>query len=82
MNEDRDAIAARIGVERRAALVHPFDDPNVIAGQGTAGLELMEQAALPRGATPDEVLVPCLGRRARLRHRDCGEGRRIRRRKC
>jgi threonine dehydratase len=60
VREDRDAIANRIAGERRAAFVHPFDDADVIAGQGTAGLELMEQAALA-GALPDIVLVPCSG---------------------
>ncbi len=58
--EDRDAIAHRICAERKAAFVHPYDDFNVIAGQGTVGLELMEQAhAL--GAHPDAVLVCCAG---------------------
>jgi threonine dehydratase len=37
-------------------LVHPFDDPLVIAGQGTVGLEILEDAP-----TPDVVLVPCGG---------------------
>lgn len=58
--EDRDAIARRICGERKAALIHPFDDPDVMAGQGTAGLELMEQARTI-GATPDAVLVCCSG---------------------
>lgn len=60
VREDRDVIANRIAGERSAAMVHPFDDPDVIAGQGTAGLELMEQAAIA-GALPDIVLVPCSG---------------------
>lgn len=60
VKEDRDAIAGAIARERRAALVHPFDDPDVMAGQGTAGLELMEQAAV-LGTMPDAVLVPCSG---------------------
>ena len=60
VTEDRDAIARRICAERTAAFVHPYDDFNVIAGQGTVGLELMEQAAL-RGAIPDVVLVCCSG---------------------
>ena len=58
--EDRDAIAWRICEERKAAFVHPYDDFNVIAGQGTVGLELMEQAAAV-GAVPDAVLVCCSG---------------------
>ncbi len=60
VREDRDAIANRMAGERRAALVHPFDDPDVIAGQGTAGLEMMEQAAV-LGSLPSIVLVPCSG---------------------
>lgn len=60
VSEDRDAIAGRIAAERRAALVHPFDDADVIAGQGTVGLELVEQAAL-LGWLPDAVIAPCSG---------------------
>ena len=58
--EDRDAIALRICEERKAAFVHPFDDADVMAGQGTTGLELMEQAKA-LGAIPDAVLVPASG---------------------
>ena len=60
VTEDRDAIAGRIAAERRAALVHPFDDADVIAGQGTVGLEIVEQAAL-LGKLPDAVIAPCSG---------------------
>jgi len=42
ITEDREAIGAAIVAERGLALVRPFDDPFVIAGQGTAGLELAE----------------------------------------
>lgn len=41
--EDREAIARRLADERGAVLVPPFDDPLVIAGQGTIGLELAEE---------------------------------------
>jgi len=58
--EDREAIAARLAEERGLATVRPFDDPHVIAGQGTAGLELMEQAA-EAGALPDAVIAPASG---------------------
>lgn len=58
--EDRTAIALAIAEERRAKFVHPFDDPDVIAGQGTVGLELMRQAA-DIGAVPEAVLVCCAG---------------------
>jgi threonine dehydratase len=58
--EDREEIARRIVAERGATLVPAYDDPHVVAGQGTAGLELMQQAA-ELGATPDQVLVPTSG---------------------
>ncbi len=60
VKEDRDAIARELCASRRAALVHPFDDIDVIAGQGTAGLEMMEQAEAI-GAVPDIVLVGVSG---------------------
>ena len=60
VREDRDAIATELAARRRAAMVHPFDDVDVICGQGTVGLELMEQAAV-LGCLPDAVLVPCSG---------------------
>ena len=60
VSEDRDAIANRIAAERRAEVVHPFDDARVIAGQGTVGLELMEQATA-MASPPELVLVPCSG---------------------
>lgn len=43
----------------RRALIHPFDDPHVVAGQGTLGLELLE--ALPSEAPAGDVLVPLSG---------------------
>lgn len=58
--EDRDAIAHKLAEERKAAFVAPFDDPYVIAGQGTVGLELAEQASMA-GADLGAVLVPCSG---------------------
>ncbi len=58
--EDRYQIARDLAEERRADLVHPFDDLRVMAGQGTAGLELMEQAENV-GAQPDAVLVCTAG---------------------
>lgn len=58
--EDREAITAAIARERDAAIVRPYDDPDIIAGQGTAGRELVDQAAA-LGAKPDAVLVPCGG---------------------
>jgi threonine dehydratase len=58
--EDREAIARKLVAARGATLVPAYDDPHVVAGQGTAGLELMEQAA-ELGLVPDQVLVPTSG---------------------
>lgn len=57
---DRDAIGAELSAARCLALIKPFDDPQVIAGQGTVGLELAEQAA-NAGITMADVLVCCGG---------------------
>jgi threonine dehydratase len=58
--DDREAIAASLCAERRAILVKPFDDAGIIAGQGTVGLEIAEDAAR-FGVTLDAVLSPCSG---------------------
>lgn len=58
--EDRDAIAERIAGDTGAALVRPYDDPRVIAGQSTAGLEIAEQTR-EMGMRADSVVVPCGG---------------------
>lgn len=58
--EDRDEIGARLSDERDLTLVKPFDEPMVIAGQGTTGLEIAEDAnAL--GITDADVLICCGG---------------------
>ena len=58
--EDRAAIARGIAQERGAVLVPPFDDPLIIAGQGTAGREICED--LERlGMTPDIAVVGASG---------------------
>lgn len=58
--EDRDEIAKTLCAERGAALVHPFDDADVMAGQGTVGLEIMQQAA-ERNIAVDAVLACASG---------------------
>jgi threonine dehydratase len=58
--EDREAIAAKLANERGAALVPPFDHPDIIAGQGTLGLELA-RAALARRVELEALYVPCSG---------------------
>lgn len=57
---DRDALGARIAAERGLTLIKPYDMAEVIAGQGTVGLEIAEQAA-EQGITQAEVTVPCGG---------------------
>ncbi|MCF1708789.1 threonine/serine dehydratase [Tabrizicola sp. J26] len=58
--EDRDAIGEKLADERGLTLIKPFDNPEVIAGQGTAGIEIAEQAAL-LGIDMADVLVCCGG---------------------
>jgi len=60
LKEDREEIARQKCAERRAHLVHPFNDPDVMAGQGTTGLELMEQAK-SLGLVPDAVIASASG---------------------
>ncbi len=59
-SENREEIAAGFARERGAVLVPPYDHPWTIAGQGTAGLELMSQAKAI-GAELDAVLICCGG---------------------
>jgi len=54
--EGREAMAARIVAERGMTLVPPFDHPDIIAGQGTAACELIEDAG-----PLDLLVVPCGG---------------------
>jgi threonine dehydratase len=58
--EDRQAIARELADKRHAALVPPYDDPFVIAGQGTAGREIIEDLAA-LGLAPDVVAVTASG---------------------
>jgi threonine dehydratase len=58
--EDRQAIAQDIAARRQAALVPPYDDPLIIAGQGTAGREIVEDLAA-LGLAPDVVVVTASG---------------------
>jgi threonine dehydratase len=58
--ENREEIAARYMKERGAVMVPPFEHEDIISGQGTAGLELAEEAAR-RGILMDDVLVCCSG---------------------
>jgi threonine dehydratase len=59
-SDDRAAIGDRLSAERGLTLIKPYDEPEVIAGQGTTGLEIGEQAA-EAGVTKADVLVCCGG---------------------
>jgi threonine dehydratase len=58
--DDRDAIGAALAAKRGLHLVKPFDDADVIAGQGTVGLEIATQAA-EAGVSAGAVLTCCGG---------------------
>jgi len=59
-HEDREHIAARLAQERGAALVPAFDHPDIIAGQGTVGLEIGHYAR-EKGLDLDALYSPCGG---------------------
>jgi threonine dehydratase len=58
--DDREAIAGEIAARRGAVLVPPYDDALIIAGQGTAGLEIVDDLA-GMGLVPDVVVVTASG---------------------
>jgi threonine dehydratase len=55
--ESREEIAAGLAEERGAVVVPSFADPAIVAGQGTAGLEILEQMPVP----PARIVIPCGG---------------------
>ena len=55
--ESREEIAAGISAESGATVVPSFDDPHIVAGQGTVGLEILEQLSEP----PRRIIIPCGG---------------------
>lgn len=57
LTENREAIAARIAEEKGSIVVPSFDDPYIVAGQGTVGLEIHREF----GGEPHTVVVPCGG---------------------
>ena len=56
-SEDRVTIAGRIAAESGATVVPSFDDPFIVAGQGTAGVEILDQL----GRSPPTIVIPCGG---------------------
>jgi len=59
--ESREKIAAHLAHARGAALVPSFDDPWIIEGQGSAGIEAMTQMVEMKLPDPSNVIVPCGG---------------------
>lgn len=58
--KDRAVIARELAEERGSVLVPSYDHEDIVTGQGTTGLEVMEQCA-EFGIVPDQVLVNCSG---------------------
>lgn len=60
-SESREAIAARIAAETGATVVPSFDDRQIVAGQGTVGLEILEQLAEAGAPPPPAIAIPVGG---------------------
>jgi len=58
--QDREKMGEELQAKYGATLVKPYDDPNIIAGQGTVGLEIAQQCEA-LGVKPDAVVVCCGG---------------------
>ncbi len=59
--ESRETIAARLAEARGATLVPSFDDPWIIEGQGSAGIEAADQMAAIGLGAPTHIVIPCGG---------------------
>ena len=60
LKEDRNIIGEKLVKKSGATLVHPYDDPMIVAGQGTVGLEVAQQARAKK-ANLNAFLAPCGG---------------------
>ena len=60
LRDDREKLAAELAQQTAAVLVNPFDDPFIMAGQGTLGLEIVEQSRA-LNVQPSMAFVPCGG---------------------
>lgn len=58
--DDREEVAQRVAVDRGLTIIPPFDDYDIMAGQGTCGLEIIEQMQTLK-VTPDLVVINCSG---------------------
>jgi threonine dehydratase len=59
--DSREAIAAKLAAENGATVVPSFDDVRIVAGQGTVGLEILEQLAEAGEPAPKHIVVPTGG---------------------
>lgn len=59
--ESREGIAARIAAEKGSIVVPSYDDPHIVAGQGTVGLEILQQLEEAGASPPARILVNCGG---------------------
>ena len=59
--EDREAISAKLAAETGATVVPSFDDEHIIAGQGSVGLEILEQLAEANASPPPSIAIPVGG---------------------
>ena len=59
--DSREEIAARIAAEKGSVVVPSYDDPHIVAGQGTVGLEILDQLAEAGAGAPAKILVNCGG---------------------
>ena len=59
--DSREEIAARIAAQKGSVVVPSFDDPHIVAGQGTAGLEIAEQLAEAGASGPAQIVINCSG---------------------
>ncbi|MES2001757.1 MAG: threonine/serine dehydratase [Pseudomonadota bacterium] len=58
---NREAMAADISADSGATVVPSFDDPAIVSGQGTVGLEILDQLEERGAAPPPMIVVPCGG---------------------
>ncbi|MGO1167371.1 MAG: threonine ammonia-lyase [Janibacter sp.] len=58
--QDREEVGRGLVAERGLTLVHPYDDVRVMSGQGTAGMEIVDQLH-EGGHTPEAIVAPCSG---------------------
>jgi threonine dehydratase len=59
--ESREEIAAQIAAKKGSVVVPSFDDPHIVAGQGTTGLEILDQLARVGATPPRKIFVNCGG---------------------